>query len=291
MLSVVIPTFNRCKTLQKALAAYQDQSAVGQIAEIIVVDDGSTDATASIVDVTANRSAFPLRYFRQANKGPAAARNLGIREAHGSIILFTDDDIIPTPDLVAQHLEWHVEYPEETTAVLGYVTWAPELHSTPFMEWYGKEVLFAYSEIASHSLVDFRYFYTCNISMRRQFLLQKGTFDEDFKHAACEDIELGFRLQKAGMRLFYNSAALAFHHQVISFDDACNRYKKSAAAAVVLRRKEAGRYSEEYTRTTSSQKQHLKKWLGPVLLPLKSLVDLRIPLPQAAYRTMFRLYR
>ena len=291
MLSVVIPSFNRCQTLERVLGAYQKQSARDKIAELIVVDDGSTDATASVVEAASRESVFPVRYFYQANRGPAAARNLGIREARASIILFTDDDIIPTPDLVAQHLQWHAKHPEESTAVLGYVTWSPELPSTPFMDWYGNEVLFAYSEIASRSLVDYRYFYTCNVSLDRQFLLLNGAFDEDFRFAAWEDIELGFRLQKAGMRLFYNSGALAFHHQMISFDEACKRYKKSAAAALTFRQKDAGQHSEEYTRTTSAQKQHVKKWLGPVLLPLKPLMDWKIPLPQAAYKTMFRIYR
>ena len=203
-ISVVIPTYNRCDTLKKALVAYLDQTALQSIAEILVVDDGSTDSTGGVVELMARESVVPIRYLLQENKGPAAARNVGIREAAGELILFTDDDIIPQRDLVAQHLEWHRNFPGEETAVLGYVTWAPEISSTPFMKWYGLEALFSYAELAGRSKIDYRYFYTCNISLGKYFLHRNGIFDEDFKVAAWEDIELGFRLDRAGMRLLYN---------------------------------------------------------------------------------------
>ncbi len=84
-----------------------------------MVDDGSTDSTEQVVAQASKDSAIPVRYFRQENKGPAAARNVGIREAKSELILFTDDDIIPSPDLVGEHLKWQSKYPGEKTAVLG----------------------------------------------------------------------------------------------------------------------------------------------------------------------------
>src|SRR5258708_26630688 len=80
-LTVVIPTFNRAPVLKKALEAYLTQGAPEGIYELLVVDDGSTDETPSLVDEISRRAPFPIRYFRQENKGPAAARNVGIREA------------------------------------------------------------------------------------------------------------------------------------------------------------------------------------------------------------------
>src|SRR5579863_10215005 len=99
MLSVVIPTFNRCETLRKALAAYSNQSALHCIQEIIIVDDGSTDSTQDVVSEFARRSPMAVHAFRQAHQGPAAARNCGIRAAKAETILFTDDDIIPSQTL------------------------------------------------------------------------------------------------------------------------------------------------------------------------------------------------
>src|ERR1017187_5413753 len=93
-LSVIIPTYNREKLLAKALEAYLAQSSPQLVHELLVVDDGSTDNTESIVRGFSSRSPFPIRYLRQPNKGPAAARNLGIREAASSLVLFTDSDIV-----------------------------------------------------------------------------------------------------------------------------------------------------------------------------------------------------
>src|SRR5579862_8396835 len=103
-LSIVIPTYNRQPVLLKALDAYLHQSASSRISELLIVDDGSTDNTAATVQAFISRASFPVRYLSQPNRGPAAARNRGIRESHGDLILFTDSDIIPHHDLVAQHL-------------------------------------------------------------------------------------------------------------------------------------------------------------------------------------------
>jgi glycosyltransferase involved in cell wall biosynthesis len=291
MVSVVIPTHNRCETLKKAISAYQTQSAPEEVSEIIVVDDGSTDLTGAVVSQIAKESAIAIRYFRQENKGPAAARNLGIREAKSELILFTDDDIIPERDLVAEHLKWHRANPRETTAVLGFVTWSPDLAPTPFMDWYGSEVLFTFAKLTDQAEADYRYFYTCNVSLKKDFLREKGIFDEDFKSAAYEDIELGFRLHAAGMQLLYNAHAVAYHDQFISFRDACRRYRKSLAGAAIFRQKEAGRCQSHLLQETSPDRVRVKRWLGAVLYPFKFLVDWRIPLPSGVYRTLFRVYR
>ncbi len=137
-ISVVIPTFNRATLLKKVLQGYLVQSAAQSICEIIVVDDGSTDDTAQMVQEIAATSPFPVRYLYQPNKGPAAARNRGIQETRANLILFTDSDIVPDTHLIQQHVDWHRNHPDPASALLGYVTWPPEPAPTPFMRWYGE---------------------------------------------------------------------------------------------------------------------------------------------------------
>jgi len=289
-LTVVIPTYNRCQTLEKSISAYLQQTALEAICEIIVVDDGSTDDTATQVSQLSINSVIPIRYFRQENQGPAAARNVGIREATSELILFTDDDIVPSPTLVAEHLDWHRKFPDAAVAVLGYVTWAPEVSPTPFMKWYGSDfLLFAYAHFTGRTELNYEYFYSCNLSLKVEFLRRNGTFDEEFKTAAWEDIELGYRLSKVGMRLLYNPDALAYHHQHVSFDDACRRYRKSEAAGQVFRRKEAGRGLPFHE--MSRFKRNLKQQIAGILSPFKSFMDCRLPLPWGMYRAMFRIFR
>ena len=228
-LTVIIPTYNRRSVLAKALEAYRGQSFPELISELLVVDDGSTDGTDSLVRGFSSTVPFPVRYLWQGNKGPAAARNLGIREARSKLVLFTDSDIIPEHGLVEQHLDWHNRNSEITAAVLGYVTWSPEVKATPFMHWYGENALFAYRLLRGKREADFRFFYTCNLSLKREFLQTCGYFDEDFKSAAYEDSELGYRLNKKGLQILYNCRAIAYHHQFFTFEEACRKAADNTA--------------------------------------------------------------
>lgn len=291
-LSVVIPTYNREALLKKALEGYLTQSAAQSICEVIVVDDGSTDSTESVVLEIGQKSPFPVRYLRQPNKGPAAARNVGIRDARADIILFTDDDIIPHPDLVMQHLAFHEEHSESCYAVQGYVTWSPQVSVTPFMKWYGEQgALFGFSQIKGRTEIDFRYFYSCNVSLKSAFLRDNGMFDESFRGAAYEDPELGYRLERNGMRLLYNPAAVGYHFQSFSFEQACQRGKRAAAGRSVFLQREAGAYA---VRRDALLRWRGARWLTRRLVrlasPLKALLDSRVPFPSVFYRAFYWYY-
>jgi glycosyltransferase involved in cell wall biosynthesis len=297
-LTVIIPTYNRCETLHKALSGYLAQTALDEIAEILVVDDGSTDSTADVVARFAKAASVPVRYLRQENRGPAAARNVGIREAKSELVLFTDDDIVPGATLVSEHLDWHRRFPDTSNAVLGQVTWSPEVNPTPFMRWYGSDgALFAYAHLENQTHIDCRYFYTCNISLKVELLRSHGIFDEDFKVAAWEDAELGYRLQKAGMQLLYNSGALAYHHQHVSFDDACRRATKVAAAAEVFKKKEA--WIHVHSSPQPRSRLFLRRCLvagssgkaaRALLSPLKRFMDSSMEFPRNFYKLMLLVF-
>lgn len=238
-LSVIIPTYNRRDILFKCLGALMDQTCK-EIYEVLVIDDGSTDRTKELVESIARNSPYILRYFKQEHKGPAAARNVGIKNAQGEIILFIGDDIIATPTLLEEHSNWHRRYPDDNVAVLGYVSWSPEIEITPFMQWLengGPQ--FAFWQVKGKVQVDTQnYFYTSNLSLKRKFLLDNnGFFDEEFPYAAYEDIELGHRLKKAGMILKYNREAVGYHYHYTSLDAACQRKIKVGESSGVLAKK------------------------------------------------------
>lgn len=295
-LSVVIPTRDRQHTLEKALNAYLTQTALSGSFEILVIDDGSSDGTAQLVAAFRESSnSLDVRYFRQARRGPAAARNLGIRQAAGDVVLFSDDDVIPGRSLVSEHLAWHQKHPESSIAVLGYVTWAPELEPTPFMKWYGERgPLFAYGEFAGRTELDFRFFYSCNVSLKVEFLRTNGMFDEEFTSAAFEDTELGYRLTQRGMRILYNPAAIGYHYQRFSFADACRRAQRTAAARMIFDRKEAGiSLRESEARKVGGGKllgKRIAVKLVPAFAPLRYLIDSRVNLPPFVYRSFLWYY-
>ena len=170
-LTVVIPTYNRKNILRKCLNALFNQSYPSSNYEIVVIDDGSNDGTEELVKSMKNSSPCALHYFKQKHKGPAAGRNVGIKNAEGRIILFIGDDIIAAPNLLEEHIKWHNKYPDDNVAVLGYVTWSPEIEITPFMRWLengGPQ--FHFWQIKDKIDVDTsKYFYTSNISVKRKF--------------------------------------------------------------------------------------------------------------------------
>src|SRR3989338_7815520 len=93
--SVVVPVYNDNVRLKKALEALERQSYPADRYEVLVVDNASEDDVRSIM------SAYPrVKYLFEGKRGPASARNRGVREAKGEIIAFTDSDCIPRPDWI-----------------------------------------------------------------------------------------------------------------------------------------------------------------------------------------------
>lgn len=244
LISMVIPTYNRKEILEKCLRSLFSQDFGRLDYEIIVVDDGSSDGTGIVCDKASKDTDISMRYFRQENKGPAAARNLGLKNAKGSIILFLGDDIIAVPELLKEHYSWHIKYPQNNYAVLGHITWSKEIRVSPFMEWLengGPQ--FAFGQIKDKIEVDTQgFFYSSNISLKKEFLFShNGFFDEAFLKAAYEDLELGYRLKKSGLILKYNRNALAYHEHYTSLAAACRRM------AIV------GQYSRLFHRKTDTK--------------------------------------
>lgn len=99
LISVIIPTWNRAPLLERALGSVLAQRL--PCTELIVVDDGSTDDTAALLARLAAGASVPIRLLRQENRGAAAARNLGIRAARGSLLAFLDSDDWWLPDKLA----------------------------------------------------------------------------------------------------------------------------------------------------------------------------------------------
>ncbi len=287
-ITVILPTYNRSAILRKVLQGFVCQTKPQALAEILVVDDGSTDDTRSVV--ADHQSILPIRYLYQPNRGPASARNWGIREATTALVLFIDDDIIPSPELLEQHMYVHAHNPEPQVAVQGYVTWSKEVKVTPFMRWYGeKGPLFAFGHIRNGEEVDFRYFYTCNASLKTALLRTHGGFHESFKVAAFEDTELAYRLLRcAGMRLLYNRKAVAYHYQHFTFGQAAQRALRVAAGQRDFLKTEAGQlFREQNARWTRRTAEWLVRRSGAFLKLLKPLMDSPVPLPGLLYRAMY----
>ncbi len=290
--SIIIPTYNRKNILKKCLNALFAQVLSKEQYEIIIVDDGSTDGTNNMINEEIQKNSdIRIRYFKQENKGPASARNLGINNSIGDIILFIGDDIIATPKLLNQHIVFHYKYPQNNIAILGYVTWSPEIKITPFMFWleHGGPQFSYYKFIHEEEVENF---WTCNISLKRSFLIKNGYFDEDFPYAAHEDTELGYRLQKKGLQIIYNKNAIAYHYHSTNIEKYCYRQKLVGKSFIILHKK----YPEifEMPLENNNVKKNIWvifKFIVPYLKKFAVILDRKnIKLPNILYKIIMYYY-
>ncbi len=130
--SVIVPTYNRVERLQRVLAALEGQTVSLDSFEVIIVSDGSTDGTNDFLQTV--DSDLRLTAVFQANSGAAAARNNGLRHAKGALVLFIDDDVVPAPQLLAEHLRFH-ERRGDDLAVLGPMLTPGGFDMVPWVRW------------------------------------------------------------------------------------------------------------------------------------------------------------
>ncbi len=238
LLSVIVPTYNRSAVLRKTLQAYAAQTWPAARFEVIVVDDGSRDQTEAVA--TSPIWPFRVMFIRQEHGGANAARNRGIAAASGDIVLLTGDDMVPAPDFLQGHAEFHRRHPDYQDALLGGIEWFPEIEITPLMRYVvspegGQQFSL---HLARDGRADFRTFYTCNVSVKRRLLAtQNPVFDPAFRYPAYDDVELGYRLQKAGMRLHYRPQVVAYHNHPLTIDDFARKMRQAGCMAVVLAQK------------------------------------------------------
>lgn len=213
-LSVVIPTYNRLPTLLRVLGGLDQQKETPSF-EVVVIDDGSTDGTRAVLERAAadGTFSFPFHFQSQPNSGPGRARNRGTALARGTFVVFIGDDTVPEEQFLAEHGRVHSESGDDPMlACLGYTGWPREERVTAFMDYINDFGLqFGYRLIEDGATVPFNFFYTSNISLARA-TLGEAPFDTTFPAAAWEDIELAYRLEKDGLKIRYNAAAVARHY-------------------------------------------------------------------------------
>jgi GT2 family glycosyltransferase len=204
--SVVIPTCNRRGILSRVLDALGRQELPLDRFEVVVVDDGSTDGTPEFVQQL--RAGFRLRLVRQQNSGPAVARNAGVAASAATLLLFLDDDLVPEPQLLLQHLASHAD--GARVAVVGPLGSLPH-YPQPWVAWQQEQVEKQYRAMERGDFAPtFRQFWTANCSLRRAEFDAVGGFDARLRRN--EDVELGWRLAQNGVGFRFNPAALGYHH-------------------------------------------------------------------------------
>lgn len=211
-ISIIIPAYHCEKTIAETLrcvlASSADWRAQGgtlssggeREAEVIVVDDGSTDETKVAVQ------AFPsVKYIFQDNAGPAAARNRGAAEAQGGILFFTDSDCLPRRDWVRKIM---ARFEDPAVAVVAGSYGIANPHSI-LARCIHQEILFRHHRLMPEYP---SYFGSFNFAVRRSVFASVGGFNTQYRQASGEDNDLSYKIAAAGHRIYFAKDALVDHH-------------------------------------------------------------------------------
>jgi glycosyltransferase involved in cell wall biosynthesis len=197
--TIQLCTYNRAALLERVLAACFDQTVAADQYEVVLVNDGSSDDTPAAIERSRRIATCRFTVVNQANAGLARARNAGIARCTGERIAFIDDDVLPTPVFVAEHLRSDARHGD--VVVRGAVINTESFDALPVPVW----------SVRNYSA---NWFWTSNVSLRRSRLdAAGGRFDESFSEYGWEDIELGLRLRALGTKAVFNRRAVAFHYK------------------------------------------------------------------------------
>jgi glycosyltransferase involved in cell wall biosynthesis len=234
-LAAVVCTHNRATLLGRTLESLAAQTLDRTAYEVIVIDDGSTDDSREVAEAFAPR--LPLTYAYQRPAGLASAKNHGLFRTLSPLVLFLDDDDVADRELLEWHVRAHERFPELHYAVLGYTGLAPELIDDPLMQFVTRtgRFLFSYPDITHGDVLDYTYFWGGRSSCKRAFLLQHGVFNPVFRFG-CEDIELGFRLSRHGLRVVYEERAVSTMVRGFTLDEFCDRLVRQGRSNAVFSR-------------------------------------------------------
>jgi glycosyltransferase involved in cell wall biosynthesis len=214
--SIVIPTKNRLAVLRNTVKALAEQTLGEHEAEVVIVDNGSTDGTLEWLERCRVNFPMPLEVFSEPTPGVSAARNAGVTRARHDHILFLNDDTAPSDRwLVAGHARAHGMAGRTQIAVLGRVTYPPDQLIDPFMKWINDGAQFDYARLDSGEPPRACHFYTAHISFPRGPFEQAKGMDERLRFG-FEDAALGHRMEQQGVPIRYHPGLVVHHDHPIN---------------------------------------------------------------------------
>lgn len=224
--SLIIPTYNHKELTRACLTSLNHQIVPeDDDFEVIVIDDGSTDGTESMVAQLSPR--YDLRYFykpRTKDSSRSAARNDGIAKASGDVLIFLDSDHVVQPDFVKEHLRIHKLQDDLVCVGFRYFLHDGEvdvegldevfsLNCLPDIETFDERIhlIYMFSENLNVMKTHWFLFWTCNVSVGKKHMEDVGGFDEQFVLWGLEDNEVGFKLHQKGLTFVYNHHLPIYH--------------------------------------------------------------------------------
>jgi peptidoglycan/xylan/chitin deacetylase (PgdA/CDA1 family)/GT2 family glycosyltransferase len=273
-LSVIVATHNRRELLVRCIDSLVAQDADPGSFEVIVADDGSSDGTAEAIERL--ETPFRLRYLRLEKGGQAAAQNAAIAEAGGRVALILDDDVVAAPQLVSEHLAVHAG--DRPVLGVGQLAQRPPRQRDYFAENFARTWNRHYEELPGRE-IDWTACFGANLSAPLEVLREVGGFATDLPLG--EDMELAYRLERAGCAPRFLAQARAVHDDQKGWRRLLEDSRRQGAGQVVL----AERHPEMNPKlfgwfgATSRREVAVRRLLLALRVPPRLLVPLGRLLP------------
>lgn len=283
-ISVIIPTYNRQKSLDSCLDHLLNQTLDKNRYEIIIINDGGNDSIKQLVDTYRDKYPGMITYFKQPNQGPAAARNNGARKARGDILFFLDDDCLAEKYVLNNIIEEFDKFGKEV-CIGGHALG-------------GKQNIIGHTVnlFCCHQSKFFRYRYnpsflsTCNLCIKKLLFLREDGFDPKLRSG--EDNEFSYRLKSKGYKIIKSPRIIVCHQHGINTLGKLIRHAFSWGANTDLE------IFRRYRGLLKNEKTIESKFLYPVCeLSLSLPPSLSIPfscsmiLPMALIYTLYTCFK
>jgi GT2 family glycosyltransferase len=266
--SIVIPSHNRKEQLSRALGHVASLNYPAEFLEVVVMLDGCTDGSAQMLQELALTFPFKLSWVEQKQGGPSSARNAGVLKAANEYILFLDDDVMCTPSLVQEHYQSHLTHPD--TVVVGTMSKPEDSRGPVWVRWEEALLERQYKEIIRGKYkFTARQFYTGNCSLKREWIIKAGMFDETFKR--YEDVELAYRLAQLKLSFEFNPAAIGYHYPKRSFKSWVNMHYLYGRYAVKIDRDKGSLDMINISKEEFQDRNKITQLLAKLLLNHKTL--------------------
>ncbi|HKM51494.1 MAG TPA: glycosyltransferase [Candidatus Bathyarchaeia archaeon] len=220
VLSVVLHAQYAGKNFERSLMSMLDQTLPKKEYEVIVVDDASTDATSRILE-SFKDDLIVLRMDKRY--GDPKCLNIGAAHSKGHLMLFSGVDCVADRRLLENHLRRHSV--SDPCAVTGHIGWLDVDEQNTFVKFL-EQSSFMFNQgpdyIRDPDNVSYQYLYGANFSIQKQVFSSVGMFNERLI-PGWADIELGYRVQSAGIRIIYEKDAVVCHASDLSLSEFSKR--------------------------------------------------------------------
>lgn len=272
--SVVIPAYNAEKTIIQNLSALIKQKCTFQY-EIIVVDDDSSDNTRNLANkfIEDLNNSSRVKLVKVSHRGPAAARNAGVKEAESDIVLFLDADCIAQEGWFSSMVEHLFSDPSIAGVGGTYTTLNTESTTARFV---GYDIAYRHSRL--NKFID--HIGTYSAAFRKKALFDVGLFDETFAQADSEDNDVSYRLVDHGYKLVFQPKAVVSHpHPSRARRFLIRQFQRSYwRAALYAKHPRKLKKPDMYTSWTTQLQPFIWIFFGVLTVPLLWLNVLLVPL-------------